>query len=130
MGTKLPRAGCPVVNLRRTLRDLTDAGLSVVVCEELAPAPGASRARMKERFEAGVVTPASPLYVYGLALADDARDDAAAAAADSRGGEQPPIVGVAASARGCFAPAQRYTAPASAVFALCDRRRGAPSRAL
>ena len=40
MGTKLPRAGCPVVNLRRTLRDLTDAGLSVVVCEELAPVAG------------------------------------------------------------------------------------------
>ncbi len=95
MGTRLPRAGCPVVNLRRTLRDLTDAGLSVVVCEELAPLPGR---KTKNRFEAGIVTPASPLYVYGLALADDAAGDAAAG--DARVAEQPPIVGVAASARG------------------------------
>ncbi len=35
MGTATARAGCPAVNLRRTLRDLTDAGFSVVVCEEL-----------------------------------------------------------------------------------------------
>lgn len=29
-GGKAPRAGCPILNLRRTLRDLTSAGLSVV----------------------------------------------------------------------------------------------------
>lgn len=36
MGRGIPRAGCPAVNLRRTLRDLVvDAGFSVVVCEEV-----------------------------------------------------------------------------------------------
>ena len=30
-----PRAGCPRQNLRRTVADLVDAGLSVVVCEEV-----------------------------------------------------------------------------------------------
>ena len=35
-----PKAGCPIVNLRRNLRDLTDAGLSVVcpACACCAPA--------------------------------------------------------------------------------------------
>jgi hypothetical protein len=72
----------------------------VVVCEELPPPPDAGPRKLKTRFEAGVVGPASPLYVHGLALADDARDDGAAATADARGGEQPPIVAIAASARG------------------------------
>ena len=63
---EVPKAGCPVSNLRATLRTLTDAGFSVAVGEE-APQPfGLVKSRApKERFIAGVVTPASPVYLNG-----------------------------------------------------------------
>lgn len=63
---EVPKAGCPVSNLRATLRTLTDAGFSVAVGEE-APQPfGLVKSRApKERFVAGVVTPASPVYLNG-----------------------------------------------------------------
>merc|ERR1712147_492233 len=67
----VPRAGCPKQNLRATLDDLTAAGLSVVVCEEVPqPYSYGARARRKDRFVAGVVTPAAPTYVHGLAGGD------------------------------------------------------------
>eukprot|EP00884_Botryococcus_braunii_P005346 jgi/Botrbrau1/14812/Bobra.0332s0005.1 len=62
-----PRAGLPRTNLRRTLRDLLDAQLVRVVCEEVPEPPGGrGRPKRKERFVSGVVTPASPTYVYGM----------------------------------------------------------------
>ena len=70
MGTgasAMPRAGCPASNLKRTLDDLVrGASLSVVVAEE-APEPYSygTRARKKERYIAGVVTPAQPHYFSG-----------------------------------------------------------------
>ena len=67
MGYRLPRAGCPRVNIQRTLDDLTAKGLRCVVCEE-APMPYSygARSKRKTRFVAQVVTPHSPVYVYNL----------------------------------------------------------------
>ena len=81
------------MNLRRTLRDLTDAGFSVVVCQEVPWMPPvascivykglmehhlsiqvASRLGSKgrkDRFIGGIVSPASPAYLYDLVLSDD-----------------------------------------------------------
>ncbi|EIE20036.1 hypothetical protein COCSUDRAFT_58259 [Coccomyxa subellipsoidea C-169] len=87
-----PRAGCPAANIRRTLQCLVqEANLSVVVCEE-APEPRSygSRTKQKQRFVAGIVTPAQPHYLYGLL---DANMD------PSLGGT-PPILAIAASAGG------------------------------
>eukprot|EP00854_Cymbomonas_tetramitiformis_P006124 gene6124-7347_t len=62
MGTTgVPRAGCPLQNLRRTLDDLTSSGFSVAVCQEAPEAYGA-RPKRKTRFVSGIVTPASPVY--------------------------------------------------------------------
>ena len=94
MGTKLPRAGCPVVNLRRTLGDLTRAGFSVAVSEEL-PLPYGAKNRRKQRYVAGVTSPASPLYVHDMSLAADAEVSALPSAP-----RQPAIVAVGESARG------------------------------
>ena len=44
MGFRLPRAGCPKMNIQRTLDDLTAKGLRCVVCEE-APMPYSYGAR-------------------------------------------------------------------------------------
>ena len=68
MGTgpnTMPRAGCPASNLKRTLDDLVrGASLSVVVAEEAPEGYSyGSRARKKERYVAGVVTPAQPHYL-------------------------------------------------------------------
>jgi ribosomal protein S6E (S10) len=93
MGTRLPRAGCPVVNLRRTLADLTDAGFSVVVCEE-TPIQYGSKNRRKQRYIAGVTSPASPLYVHDMSLAGDVDTSSVSAA------QQAPMIGIAQSARG------------------------------
>lgn len=64
-----PRAGCPAGNLRRTLDCLLEAGVSVAVAEE-APEPYryGARARQKERYVAGVVTPAAPHYIVETAV--------------------------------------------------------------
>lgn len=53
------------MNLRRTIHDLISAGLSVCVLEERAKGSGTKKVMM-ERFEAGVVTPASPIYLPGM----------------------------------------------------------------
>eukprot|EP00899_Mesostigma_viride_P008353 jgi/Mesvir1/17519/Mv08772-RA.2 len=93
MGTSVPRAGCPRMNLRRTLEDLLDAGLSVAVCEEKKEA-SAHRIKSKERktrFVAGVVTPAMRTYLHGTL--DEGVDP-------SFLHTSPPIIGLAASDRG------------------------------
>ncbi|KDD73254.1 hypothetical protein H632_c2379p0, partial [Helicosporidium sp. ATCC 50920] len=85
---RVPRAGCPLQNLRRTVDDLLHAGLSVVVCEE-APAEysyGSRAAKAKQRYVASVVTPASPHVAHGLV--DDGVDVAFE--------DAPPLIAVAA----------------------------------
>jgi hypothetical protein len=82
-----PRAGCPRVNLRRTVADLVEnAGLSVVVCEEAGEdySYGMQRKQPKQRFIAAVVTPATPHYLHGLV--DEDADLALEGA--------PPLVGI------------------------------------
>ncbi|KAL0023521.1 hypothetical protein WJX79_006936 [Trebouxia sp. C0005] len=88
-----PRAGCPVVNLRRTISDLVEqAGLSVVVCEEAPQGYNyGARTKMKNRFIGGVVTPAQPQYLYSMM--EDRSD-----AHDFQ--ESPPILGIAAAVGG------------------------------
>lgn len=91
-----PKAGCRVTNIRRTLRDLLDQGLSVVVCEE-APEDLSAKLRSKtlrqtgkQRYVAGVVTPAQPNYVVGLM--DEDQDDGFQ--------QMPPVLGVALGVSG------------------------------
>lgn len=65
MGRKGPRAGMPLANIQSVLNDLTDAGFSIVVCEQ---ADDAHRKGRKIRFISEVITPSSPTYTYGLAM--------------------------------------------------------------
>ncbi|KAK3038666.1 hypothetical protein RJ639_028120 [Escallonia herrerae] len=83
----IPRAGCPVVNLRQTLDDLTRNGYSVCIVEEVQ-GPTQARAR-KSRFISGHAHPGSP-YVFGLVLDDQDLDFP----------EPMPVVGVSRSAKG------------------------------
>ena len=82
-----PRAGCPRVNLRRTVSDLVEnAGLSVVVCNEVPESYEYGKKKPpRERFIADIVTPASPHFVHGLI------DEDADLALDSA----PPLIGIA-----------------------------------
>ncbi|KAG6544388.1 hypothetical protein Mapa_014222 [Marchantia paleacea] len=83
----VPKAGCPIVNLRQTLDDLTRHGFSVCIVEEVK---GPSNVRQrKERFIAGHAHPGSP-YVYGLAEAD----------LDVDFPDPVPVIGIARSALG------------------------------
>eukprot|EP00250_Pteridium_aquilinum_P000203 c10229_g2_i1 orf=1-1395(-) len=83
----VPRAGCPVMNLRQTLDALTYAGFSVCVYEEIkGPSQGRQR---KDRFISGHAHPGSP-YVYGLAEANIDLDIS----------EEVFVVGISKSARG------------------------------
>jgi hypothetical protein len=61
----VPKAGCPIVNLRQAIDELTQEGLSVCVVEEVQGG-ATGRGRRRERFIAGHAHPGSP-YVYGLA---------------------------------------------------------------
>ncbi|XP_010264853.1 PREDICTED: DNA mismatch repair protein MSH1, mitochondrial isoform X2 [Nelumbo nucifera] len=83
----IPRAGCPVMNLRQTLDDLTRNGYSVCIVEEVQ-GPTQARCR-KGRFISGHAHPGSP-YVFGLAGADHDVDFP----------EPIPVVGVSRSAKG------------------------------
>ncbi|KAM7485351.1 hypothetical protein LguiA_001360 [Lonicera macranthoides] len=83
----IPRAGCPVVNLRQTLDDLTRNGYSVCIVEEVQ-GPTQARSR-KSRFISGHAHPGSP-YVFGL-VGDDHDLDFP---------EPMPVVGVSRSAKG------------------------------
>ncbi|BDA51431.1 probable DNA mismatch repair protein MutS at C-terminar half [Coccomyxa sp. Obi] len=87
-----PRAGCPAANIRRTLQCIVqEANLSVVVCEE-APEPRTygTKTKQKQRFVAGIVTPAQPHYLYGLLDAN----------MDPSLGDTPPILAIATSTGG------------------------------
>ncbi|GMI95879.1 MUTL protein homolog 1, CHLOROPLAST MUTATOR [Hibiscus trionum] len=83
----IPRAGCPVVNLRQTLDDLTQNGFSVCIVEEVQ-GPTQARSR-KGRFISGHAHPGSP-YVFGLVGVDHDLDFP----------EPMPVVGISRSARG------------------------------
>jgi hypothetical protein len=74
-----------------------------VVCEE-APEPRTygSRSKQKQRFVAGIVTPAQPHYLYGLL---DANMD------PSLGGT-PPVLAIAASAGGFKVQVSPHLLPA------------------
>lgn len=83
----IPKAGCPVVNLRQTLDDLTCNGFSVCIVEEVQ-GPMQARSR-KGRFISGHAHPGSP-YVFGLVGVDHDLDFP----------EPMPVVGISRSARG------------------------------
>ncbi|XP_029119846.2 DNA mismatch repair protein MSH1, mitochondrial isoform X1 [Elaeis guineensis] len=83
----IPRAGCPVVNLRQTLDDLTRNGFSVCIVEEVQ-SPTQARSR-KNRFISGHAHPGSP-YVFGLAGVDH----------DVEFPDPMPVVGISHSAKG------------------------------
>ncbi|XP_024984574.1 DNA mismatch repair protein MSH1, mitochondrial-like isoform X2 [Cynara cardunculus var. scolymus] len=83
----VPKAGCPVVNLRQTLDDLTRNGFSVCIVEEIQ-GPIQARSR-KSRFISGHAHPGSP-YVFGLVEDDH----------DFEFPEPMPVIGVSRSASG------------------------------
>ncbi|KAI5649768.1 hypothetical protein M9H77_35773 [Catharanthus roseus] len=90
----IPKAGCPIMNLRQTLDDLTRHGFSVVsimtyecIVEEVQ-GPTQARAR-KSRFISGHAHPGSP-YVFGLVEGDRDLDFP----------EPMPVVGISRSAKG------------------------------
>uniref|UniRef100_A0A0E0DFX3 DNA mismatch repair proteins mutS family domain-containing protein n=1 Tax=Oryza meridionalis TaxID=40149 RepID=A0A0E0DFX3_9ORYZ len=83
----IPKAGCPVMNLRQTLDDLTRCGYSVCIVEEIQ-GPTQARAR-KGRFISGHAHPGSP-YVFGLAEVDH----------DVEFPDPMPVVGISRSAKG------------------------------
>ncbi|KAL1342185.1 DNA mismatch repair protein MSH1, mitochondrial [Arachis duranensis] len=83
----IPKAGCPVVNLRQTLDDLTNNGFSVCIVEEVQ-GPTQARSR-KGRFISGHAHPGNP-YVYGLVGVDHDLDFP----------EPMPVIGISRSARG------------------------------
>ncbi|XP_042375804.1 DNA mismatch repair protein MSH1, mitochondrial-like isoform X2 [Zingiber officinale] len=82
-----PRAGCPVMNLRQTLDDLTRSGFSICIVEELQ-GPSQARSR-KSRFVSGHAHPGSP-YVFGLAGVDH----------DVEFPDPMPVIGISHSAKG------------------------------
>ena len=112
MGAGVPRAGFPVANLRRALRDLViDNGLSVVVCEEVAAdfgrfsrGPAHLARKRKERFIAQIVTPYAPDYIYRTVAESVSPelhgDDGVAAGAGAQCARANNIVALAYSARG------------------------------
>ena len=90
MGRKC-RAGCPVQNIQPTLDDLTAAGLTVAVYEEVAPAGGPGRfSKLKQRALVQVVSAGSPTYMYEACLSPDPIPYT----------EPPPVVAVQGSASG------------------------------
>ena len=91
MGQKC-RAGCPVQNVQATLNDLTAAGLTVAVYEEIGPAnsvKGMYRS-LKQRALAQIVSPGSPTYMYEAVLSPH----------EIAYAEPPPYVGICGSATG------------------------------
>ncbi|XP_031113390.1 DNA mismatch repair protein MSH1, mitochondrial isoform X1 [Ipomoea triloba] len=83
----IPKAGCPVMNLRQTLDDLTSNGFSVCIVEEVQ-GPTQARSR-KSRFISGHAHPGIP-YVFGL-VGDDHDLDFP---------EPMPVVGISRSVKG------------------------------
>ena len=81
MGAKA-KAGCPIRNVQATLDALTAQGFRVAVYEEAADtdatsgagSSGGSKSRLKSRFLAQIVSPASPTYLYDLLLSGNTAD--------------------------------------------------------
>jgi len=94
MGGKC-RAGCPIANVQPTLDDLTAAGLTVAVYEEMGPA---KERKLKERKLSQVVSAASPTYLYERCLSPQPIDYS----------EPPPYVAVGCDASGGYALTQLY----------------------
>lgn len=88
MGRKGPRAGMPLANIQSVLNDLTEAGFSIVVCEQ---ADDAHKNGRKIRFISEIITPSSPTYTYGLAMSHKANICFP---------EAPPEFGIAANSKG------------------------------
>ncbi len=88
MGRKGPRAGMPIANIQAVLNDLTEAGFSVVVCEQ---ADDIHKKGRKVRFISEIITPSSPTYTYGLAMSHKANICFP---------EAPPEFGIATSIKG------------------------------
>lgn len=65
MGRKAPRAGMPLANIQAVLDDLTEAGFSIVICEQ---SDDVHKNGKKVRFISEIITPSSPTYTYGLAM--------------------------------------------------------------
>lgn len=85
MGSKA-KAGCPVRNVQATIDGLTQQGFRVAVYEEAADtdaangaASGGSKARLKSRFLAQIVSAASPTYLYDLLLLGSSADSISSA---------------------------------------------------
>ncbi|KAL2613189.1 hypothetical protein R1flu_024881 [Riccia fluitans] len=83
----IPKAGCPLANLRQTLDELTGHGFSVCIVE-VAEGPGIDRQK-KTRIKGGHATPGCP-YVVGLAKANLDLDIP----------DPVPVIGIAKSASG------------------------------
>ncbi|XP_051127886.1 DNA mismatch repair protein MSH1, mitochondrial isoform X2 [Andrographis paniculata] len=83
----IPKAGCPVMNLRQTLDDLTRHGFSICIVEEVQ-GPTQARTR-KSRFISGHAHPGNP-YVFGL-VGDDHDLDFP---------DPMPVIGISRSAKG------------------------------
>lgn len=89
------KAGCPIRNVQATLDCLTSQGFTVAVYEEAsdtdasagAGSAGGSKSRIKNRFLAQMVSPASPTYLFDLVLSG--HSDVLAMAPPSR-----PYVGI------------------------------------
>lgn len=88
MGRKGPRAGMPIANIQSVLNDLTEAGFSVVICEQ---ADDSHKNGRKIRFISEIITPSSPTYTYGLAMSHKANICFP---------EAPPEFGVAVNSKG------------------------------
>lgn len=88
MGRKGPRAGMPLANIQSVLDDLTQAGFSIVVCEQ---ADDLHKKGRKIRFISEIITPSSPTYTYGLAMSHKANICFP---------EAPPEFGIAANSKG------------------------------
>ena len=94
MGRKC-RAGCPIQNLQLTLNELTAAGITVAVYEEIAPAGSGSGEykKLKTRALSQIVSVGSPTYMYEACLKRQ----------EIQYAEPPPFLGVCNSANGFIA---------------------------
>lgn len=88
MGRKGPRAGMPIANIQSVLDDLTNAGFSIVVCQQ---ADDIHKKGRKIRFISEIITPSSPTYTYGLAMSHKSNICFP---------EAPPEFGIAANSKG------------------------------
>lgn len=87
MGGK-PRAGFPIRNIQGSLNNLTAAGLTIAVYEEVGEAE--AKSKIKSRVLAQIVSPANSTYIYNAALQ----------AADIEYYANSPVVAIASTSQG------------------------------